>query len=213
MRVKWIGIVAALAVTGGAQAIVNGQIDTFSSDIASWSGAAPTWISTGGTPAGYLQLTSSGGSGSGGRMAGFNTAQWSGNFATAGVTSIGVDMENTGQNQVEMRLTFFALDSTQWVSNNSLVLNPGSGWVHVNYALNAGNFTSSNGGATSFASTMTGVIRMMLRHDPLPVSSTGVPIVAQIGIDNVQAVPEPASLTAVGLGLVALLRRRASRAS
>lgn len=203
---------ASLAAAAHAQ-IVVGQIDTFNSSTAGWQGASPLWVAGGG-PGGaadaFMQLTSTGGAGAGGRMAAYNGIQWSGNYTAAGVTGIDLDFRNLGANPLEMRLTLFdSTLATQWVSTNSYSLAVGSAWQHAIFSLVPGNFVQVAGTAT-FAQTMAGVGRLMFRHDPAPPSSTGVPIVATLGVDNVRAlpVPEPATLGVVGLGLLFLRRRR-----
>src|SRR5689334_12833204 len=98
---------AALAVAGiaGAQ-VVAGQTDTFSADTQSWQGASPSWISTGG-PAGagdgFLQLVSTGQSGPGSHMAGYNTLQWDGNYTAAGVAAVSADFNDLGSTDLVMR--------------------------------------------------------------------------------------------------------------
>ncbi|HVT13400.1 MAG TPA: PEP-CTERM sorting domain-containing protein [Fimbriimonadaceae bacterium] len=206
------GVAAFLLAVGAQAQIVVGQTDTFPVDTMSWQGAHPSWVSTGG-PGGagdsFLQLVSTGGSGPGSNMALNNSSQWSGDYTSAGVGSISADFENLGDTQLIMRLTFFdSNDSTQWVSSSFITLDPGTGWQHFTYAIDPGQFIQTEG-TTSFADTMSNVHRMMFRHDPVG-SSGGTSIVATLGVDNIHAapVPEPASLAVVGLGVLALLRRR-----
>lgn len=213
MRIRnSLGVAALLLATGAQAQVSSGQTDTFPSDTMNWQGAHPLWVATGG-PAGagdsFLQLHSTGGSGPGSNMALNNSAQWSGDFTSAGVGFISADFENLGDTQLVMRLVFFDQgDTTQWVSTSSLTLNPGSGWQHFIYAIDPGQFTQTEG-TTSYADTLSNVHRMMFRHDPVG-SDGGTPTVATLGIDNIHAapVPEPASILAVGLGIAAMLRRR-----
>src|SRR4051794_2593506 len=104
---KALFCVAVLSAVVSAQAQVTlGQTDTFSSTVQAWAGAQPTWISTGG-PAGsgdgFLQLHSIGGSGPTSKMAGNNSAQWSGNYTAANVTAISVDLKNLGATALNIR--------------------------------------------------------------------------------------------------------------
>jgi hypothetical protein len=145
-------------------------------------------------------------------MACYNTTQWSGNFTSAGVGSIGVDFRDSGNTDLVMRLVFFSADtSTQWVSNATASLAAGSSWQHFTFTVDPALFTQVTG-TTSFASTISSANRMMFRHDPGSPSSTGVTMAGSLGVDNVHAnpVPEPATLLVIGAGLAAILKRRRS---
>lgn len=209
----WIAAgLATMAAAASAQ-VVLGQTDTFDADVMDWQGAEPTWISGGG-PGGagdaFLQLHSTGQGGPGGKMAGFNSLQWAGDFIGAGVGAIDVDFANLGDTDLDMRLVFFdATLDTQWESLTVYSLAAGSDWTHATFALQESDFVQVSG-TTSFADTLGNVNRMMFRHNPTP-DDGGVKILATMGIDNIHGgapVPEPASLAAVGLGLGFLLRRR-----
>jgi len=93
-------LVCAPSVSRG---ITLGQVDTFE------SGTKLGWSGTGlpillGGPAGpndhYVRLL--GGSGSGPMFAVDNSLQWSGNYATAGVTGIEMDLINFGTHTMSM---------------------------------------------------------------------------------------------------------------
>jgi hypothetical protein len=209
---KRVALLLAFAAIASVNAqVAPGQTDTFTSTTQNWNGASPTWMSGGGPGGagdGYLRLTSSGGAGPGSKMTGYNSLQWSGNFIGAGVNAISVDFNNAGNTALEMRLVFFdSALSTQWVSNASAVLNAGSGWQHFTFSLGSAAFTQTEG-ATSYTDTLTNANRMMFRHDPGAPSNGGTAVVATLGIDNVHAVPEPATLAVLGLGLLAALKRR-----
>ena len=96
-----------------AVAIVVGQTDTFENGTTQgWiSGAVnphpPVNIATGG-PQGagdhFLKVTSSGGFGAGSKLVTFNTTQWIGNYTTAGIVAIGMDLNNLGNTDLVIRL-------------------------------------------------------------------------------------------------------------
>lgn len=208
-------ILIALASAALSQAqVIGGQIDRFLTDQQGWLGATPQWVSTGGAGdnGGYLSLTSTGGTGAQSKMAGRNTAQWSGNYTAANVGSISVSFKNFSNVSLEMRLVLFSQNGSQWVSSASTVLAAGSGWTTATYSLADAGMVRVSGTAT-YADTLLNAQQLMFRHDPGAPSSGGVSVAANLGIDNVTAnvVPEPASMIALSAGALALLRRRRGR--
>lgn len=211
MKLFVICMAAGAAAFGGAQ-VVPGQTDTFPTDLMNWGGATPSWVSTGG-PAGagdsFLQLHSTGAAtGPNSHMAAKNNFQWSGDFS--GISAITVDFNNLGQNELDMRLVFFDAGlATQWVSNAVFALGPTPGWQHVTFNVSQSLFTQVEG-TTNWSGTITAAQQMMFRHDPGGPSADGTSVLATLGVDNVHAVPapEPATLAALGLGVLALRRRR-----
>ena len=85
-----------------ARAVVFGQIDTFEDGTSSnWVSAPGNLINVAsGGPGGlgdhYLQLSSNGNLGLGGKITTFNLQQWLGNYIAQGVTAIEIDLRNTG---------------------------------------------------------------------------------------------------------------------
>jgi len=112
----------------------------------------------GGAGDNYLQLTSNGSDGSGGRLVAINVSQWAGDYVALGVTGISASLRNLGATDLSLRL-YFA----------DPVLGP----------------------PTNEA-----------------ISTNAIPIAAQLGVDNIGAIPEPGTGLLLGLGLVALGARR-----
>lgn len=191
--------------------VIAGQMDTFNFDIQSWNGAQPLWQPNGGPTGagdGYLQMQSLGGSGQYSKMAMFNLDQWRGNYLAAGIGSISVDFDNFGTAELDMRMVLFDTNTaTQWVSNFAAVLPGTPGWHHFNFAIDESLFTRTEG-TTTFSDTLTFANRMMFRHNPGAPSNGGFPLAATLGVDNIRAVPEPATLAALGVGLALLRGRR-----
>lgn len=98
----------ALIALSAAQAATIGQIDTFEDGTTQgWTvgllgavhPAPPANVADGG-PLGagdnYLALTSLGGSGAGSKLVVLNPAQWAGDYLTLGLTTITMDLRNSG---------------------------------------------------------------------------------------------------------------------
>jgi hypothetical protein len=202
---------SALATAAFGQ-ITLGHVDTFQDGtVMNWSGGAVIENVDGG-PAGpgdrYFQITSSGGGGAGSRLACFNDFQWSGNYIAAGVTSIRMHMRNQSGLELNMRLALWGTSfSSQFTSTNPIVIAPGTGWQIVTFSLAQSDLTRVLGTGT-YTQVMTNVNRFHIRHQTGPPGNNGSAIEAQIGVDNITAVPEPASVLAIGMGLAALYIRK-----
>lgn len=227
MQVKWFIAVSLLALcclsmpsTARADSIVLGQVDTFEGGTTQgWSAGSPhpvpPFVTTGG-PGGagdhYLQVTSIGTPGPGGRLTVFNMSQWQGNYIAAGVNLIVMDVNNLGQTDLSLRL-LFENNSNAAVSTNAIFLPAGSGWTRVTFMIGAGNLTALQG---SVIGALTDVEELKLFHNPA-VDFPGPFINAQLGLDNITAgatsVPEPVTLLLLGSGLAGLsmTRRRSKR--
>jgi hypothetical protein len=199
-----------------ASALVFGQIDNFEDGTTmGWANGVPgalVNINTGG-PAGandnYLQLTADG-VGQGGRLTTFNLQQWLGNYVGQGVTTIEIDLRNQGSVNLSIRLAFKSQNQPNAPGYLSLpVLLPiGSGWQHFSISLTAANLIPIGGPAAYNTFFSSGVGDARIIHEVGATTLNGDFIVGQVGIDNIHAVPEPASATLVIGSLLALVARR-----
>ncbi|MEM8679432.1 MAG: hypothetical protein AAGF97_08775 [Planctomycetota bacterium] len=161
----------------------------------------------------FLQLTSTGGPGAGGRMVVINGAQWTGNYLAAGVTGISMDVANLGGLPLDLRMRFehFAgpgPPTGDYISSQAVTVGPQSGWQSVFFPIAESDLTDLTGGmGDDYATTLSdvGVIRLM--HAPTTMLPPPM-IDAVLGVDNVRAVPEPHLAPLSGLLWLALLRRR-----
>jgi hypothetical protein len=188
--------------------------------VGSFPPVPPTNVADGG-PLGsgdnYLQITSQGGAGAGGRLVAMNASTWALDYLGLDIASIEMDVINLGNNDVSLRLLFedpIPGPPSNVTSTIAPVFLPaGSGWTHVVFSLDPGNLQALLGSAAAALSHTT-VLRLF--HDPVPgVDFPGPPIAAQIGVDNILAqalpVPEPASLLLVGVAGSAYAGRRLTR--
>ncbi len=122
---------------GSVRAISNGQLDDFESETAMlWSNGPSSpnqpfaveeddnW---------FVRNTSTGGSGPGSRMVLFNRAQWTGNYISAGVSALTMDLRNSGETDLHIRLGLLAQTGTRSATNEGYELAAGSGWTTVTF--------------------------------------------------------------------------------
>ncbi len=217
------GIAMAVLAAGAAHGQVTlGQVDTFQDGtVQGWHvggvqhPAPPSNEPTGG-PGGagdaFLRLTALGGIGPGSRLAAFNTAQWAGNFAAAGITAITIDVSNFGPSDLSLRLAI--LDPmggapTNFAITDAVVIPAGSGWTSATFALDEASLIvlqGSAGGALANATEM----RLFHNPDPdYPSPPVGPPPVnAVVGVDNIRAVPGAGTAWVMGGLFVGCRRRR-----
>jgi hypothetical protein len=195
-----------LALFGSADAISLSSFNNFEDGTTqSWAGgSSPINVAGGQASNNALEISASGGN-----LATLsNSTDWTGNFTAAGVTGIKAWFKNTGTNPLGIRLVLFSASnqSIRWTSSTALVLS-GSDWVQHTFSISQSDLTSV-GASASYASSLSSVTRMMFRHDPVAPTANGSQVTGSMRIDNIQAVPEPASIVALGGAMLALSRRR-----
>jgi hypothetical protein len=206
----WLAILTAL-IGAPAAAISVGQVDDFQAGtLLNWGGnSLPTNVATGG-PAGngdrYLEIKASNGN-----LGAKNTAQWAGNYASAGVVSLRFTLRNAGPNAVALRISVIGPGGT-FTSTNATVLPAASGWVLADFGLSSSALTQTQGVGT-LAQTLAGVTKLLIRHDADPITPPGVsdPATATVGIDNVTALPEPNFVLTLAAAVAALAIARPAR--
>ena len=211
-------LAAALTASAPAAAVILGQIDDFQDGTTQgWTSGPinpnpPINVPDVG-PAGpgddSLQITSVGGIGPGSRFVAFNGTQWAGDYPSAGVDMIVLDVNNVGAVTLNLRV---ALDGAggRFVTTASVPIFAVSGWQTVGLSIAPADLTSAGGLGVNATLAAVTQLRVISAVNP---TFQGDPIVAQGQVDNVIAVPEPAEsvLLVSGLALLALLQRRRAK--
>ncbi len=183
--------------TADAQQV--GQTDDFSNETTQgWSDGAsspnpPTLVMSGG-PQGvndaYLETTSSGVTGPGGRQVVFNLSQWTGDYLAAGIEAVSVDVLNTGSSNVSMRLGVAETVSSPTATNRFIttstqpVFNSG-GWQTITFDITESAMTNA-GGSLTYAQVLASVAEMRI-YVSVPLTWQGVNIESTLGLDNITA--------------------------
>lgn len=213
----------AFLVGWSLPAITIGQLDTFE------DGTTMGWFVPGvspnppanepnggpeGTGDAYLKLTATGSNAPGGRLAVLNESQWSGDYLTAGVTLILMDVNNFGPDDVYARLLFEdfagAGPPVNLALTDAVLVPAGSGWQRVAFSIQESNLIALIGTASGALANVD-TIRIFHNPDPdFPGPGVGIPpVTTLLGVDNITAaVPEPSTLSLLTVGLLLALQRR-----
>ena len=208
-------LAAGLAVSAPSLAIIAGQQDDFQSGTSAfWAGGGggPIIVETGGPDGAgdrFMQASSDG-AGSGGRMSIYNREQWLGDYLTAGVTAIEMDLKNFGSQTLSMRVGFklFSSPGSPGVVSRVPISLPADGQWHRTTFLLTMDAMQILGTPTGGYEGMLGgnAAEFRLLHST-SASLTGNNIVSQLGVDNVTAIPTPATGLLVALAVFGRRRR------
>ena len=208
---------AICSIAPSALAVSIGQVDDFQDGTTQGWGNFVSNVTggLGGIADRYLVVTSHGFGGAGGRLIARQTAQWAGDYTGEGVTALRFDMTNLGATDLEIRLGINGAGGA-FSTTSSIPLTAGSSWTTAQFSLLAGDWTAVGG--SDIGLTLGNATELRILHSPTPAfggNIGGVPppfIEAQLGLDRISALPEPAPSAAWLVGLAHLaMRRRALR--
>lgn len=214
-------VTCVLTSPGRSLAITVGDVDTFSTGLDAWQKGQvnPTFLSTvaSGGPAGagdaYMQSVADGSS-SFGRLTVFNESQWSSDYAAAGVTSIRMDLLNSGTVPLQIRLGLRNGSGSGFISTVPVALGTGGGWQSASFSVASSAFTTV-GSPGAYASFLQGSFALRILHATSTGNLNGTPVVSTLGVDNITAVPEPSTIVMALAGLAgggfSMWRRRGVR--
>lgn len=207
-------LAAAAFTTCAVAQIQIGLFDTFADGQAhGWGSPNASVTQVGGADGAsdpYLSVTSDG-SGQGGSLAVHNTSSWIGDWQTAGVSGVTMFVKNPNLVQLEVRIVLFdGLTLARWTSTTAALIPANSGWVAASFSTAEANLTRVRG-SSSYSSVIQHVNRFMVRHDAGTPTDGGTPIVGVMGLDNIRAVPEPASIATLAFGVFIAARRRSAK--
>jgi hypothetical protein len=137
-----------------------------------------------------------------------NTTTWAGDYLTAGITAIEMDVNTfsvpTGPNDLSLRIVLFGPGGA-FSSREPVTIVTGGDWQHIKFGLtrsdlvrlfgSGGIYTDPWPVIDNLTETLRNVETLLIRHDsalnPTPIGNHPEHILATIGIDNITAVPGP----------------------
>lgn len=197
-------------------AVFLNQIETFDSPTDWTSGSrnpTPPIIrpSTGPDGAGdpALQISSSVGGGPGSRLIAFNRGDWTGNYSAQGITGLSLDLRNTGQSNLFVRIAVNGPGG--WFVTDGQAVNSGLGYASFLFGIEPAQLspaaTQSSLGDDPNA-TLADVTEIRILHSVADQSAIGEVANATLRVDNITAIPEPSFGIIAGLSLIFLRFRK-----
>jgi hypothetical protein len=212
-----------------ASGVTIGQIDTFETGLDNWFAGGlgppptqtppiPPFVAPSGGPSGagdaYMVITASERNGAGSRVVAINGSQWAGDYISAGIGSIAMDLNNLGMTDLTIRLLFEdpigGPPADEAVTNFGAFLPVGSGWMHFVFPISPFALTAVDGSPAAALSNAT-----LMRIINAPTVGDAARQLGVLGVDNIAsqsaaAVPEPSTVlfALTGFASLVFLRRR-----
>ncbi len=225
-----VALFVAAAVLGAprpASAIAVGQLDDFQDGTTQgWVDALAGAISPvppvvvadsgpGGSGDFALRVTSTGAViGAGSKLVVNNVEpRWQGDYLAAGVDGLMVDVRNSGPTDLLLRVAVdgpaVGTNGGRWISP-AVLIPAQSGWQTATLSLAPEDLLPGDFAATDAETTLANVAILRLLHAST-ASWVGDSVAAQMSIDDIEALPEPAAGTALLAGSLLVRRLGAKR--
>lgn len=133
----------------------------------------------------------------------FNQNQWDSDYVTDGITSIRMDLLNSGTVPLQVRLGLRNSAGAGYISTTPFALGTGGGWQTADFPVTEAALTTV-GAPGDFSSFLSDGFALRILHATSTANLNGSTVVSTLGVDNVTAVPEPSMLAILGLGAVGL---------
>lgn len=172
----------------------------------------------------FMQITSTGSSGPGSKLAAINPTAWGGNYTDAGLTTIAMDLRNFGATDLYIRLLIedlSELPQARYAITDAIFLPSGGDWTNASFSVAAADLTALAGDVTTVLASVTH-LRILGSADPDWLFSPGTQpsVAAVLGVDNItpnvfgddgngnggNEVPEPSTAWLIALGLLGVVR-------
>ncbi len=154
-----------------------------------------------------LLVSAVGGGGAYSRWAVFNTTDWAGDWLTAGVTQVQADFRVVTPTigSLFLRTGFMSPANDRLASTDAQVLPADGAWHKLTFDVTDAGLTGVGGADVN--TVLSDVFQFRFLQNP-SFSFQGEPVMAQIVIDNITALPEPTTALLLASAAVLLLRRR-----
>src|SRR6266446_3491591 len=182
-RLAFLAIMTCFSLIHVSQAVIVGQIDDFQ------DGTLANWANGGGKAPPLMNIANGGPGGAGDHF--------------LQITAIGGGGPGS-------RLTAFNRD--QWLGgylSQAFLLPPDSAWHHALFSITPGSMIPI-GSPEPFSTFFTNPTELRIINEVGATNLNGDPIAAQLGVDNIRAVPEPATwiLLSLAIPIALILRKR-----
>jgi hypothetical protein len=204
-----LGTFAILVICSPVAAITLGQVDDFEDGTTqNWTGASPENVANagpGGAGDNALFVKADGSAaGSGGKLVVVNRGfQWDGNWTSAGVVQIGMDVRNPNALPLSMRIGIggpggvsgggtVAYGDTH-VSTQAITVAADNAWHQIAFPAAASNFTTLTPANGDIAAALASVVHFRILHNPA-VDFVGAAVDGDFYVDNIRAIGAPTTL-------------------